>query len=136
VPDDNGIAIFRYADGTLAEITCSFTCLAGENTTEIIGERGVIIQNFGDGPSASAPRAAGAVGLKWMNNGDKAWTLSEVASPANHGERIAGLAPELLRFLKGERGPICTAQEGHISLAMTLACYESAQSGRRVMISA
>jgi predicted dehydrogenase len=28
VPDDNGIAIFRYADGTMVEIACSFTCVA------------------------------------------------------------------------------------------------------------
>lgn len=134
VPDDNGIAIFRYADGTLAEITCSFTCLAGENTTEIVGEKGVIIQNFGDGPSAAAPRAPGTAGLKWMTAGDKEWTFSDVSSPASHADRIAALAPELLAFLKGERGPICTAEEGRTSLAMTLACYESAQSGRRVSI--
>jgi predicted dehydrogenase len=136
VPDDNGVAVFRYADGTLAEITCSFTCLAGENTTEIVGEKGVIIQNFGDGPSAGAPRAAGAVGLKWLTTGDQEWTVSEIPSPASHGERIAALAPELVSFLKGDRGPICTAQEGRTSLAMTLACYESAASGKRVAITA
>jgi predicted dehydrogenase len=136
VPDDNGIAIFRYADGTLAEITCSFTCIAGENTTEIVGERGVIIQNFGDGPSAGAPRMPGAVGMKWITTGDKAWTISEIPSPASHGERIAALAPELLSFLKGERGPICTAEEARVSLAMMLACYESSISGKRVAIPA
>ncbi|MDQ3439574.1 MAG: Gfo/Idh/MocA family oxidoreductase, partial [Planctomycetota bacterium] len=36
VPDDHGIAIFRYKDGTFAEVASSFTCLAGENTTEIV----------------------------------------------------------------------------------------------------
>ncbi len=41
VPDDNGIAIFRYADGSMSEVVSSFVCLAGENTTEIVGENGV-----------------------------------------------------------------------------------------------
>jgi len=134
VPDDNGIAIFRYKDGTFAEITCSFTCLAAENTTEIVCENGVIIQNFGDGPSCNAPRPPGSVGLKWLMKGDKAWHVSDIASPAGHGERIAALAPEILKFLHVERDAICTAQEGRASLAMTLACYRSAELGQRVVI--
>jgi predicted dehydrogenase len=135
VPDDNGIAIFRYSDGTLAEIVCSFTCLAGENTTEIVGERGVLVQNFGDGPSANAPRPPGGIGLKWLLAGDEKWKISDTPSPANHGPRIAALAPELAKFLHGRRPPICTAEEGRTSLAMTLACYRSAELGRRVEIS-
>jgi predicted dehydrogenase len=134
VPDDNGIAIFRYPDGTLAEITCSFTCLAGENTTEIVGEKGVIIQNFGDGPSAGAPRADEAVGLKWLIKGHKHWTISGIESPASHGERIGGLARPLSEFLQGKREAICSAEEGRMSLAMTLACYRSSELGRRVQL--
>lgn len=134
VPDDNGVAVFRYADGAMAEICCSFTCLAGENTTEVVCERGVIVQNFGDAPSCNAPRPPGAVGLKWLMNGDKEWQVSDIPSPAGHGERIAALAPELLRFLKGERPPICSAEDGRTSLAMTLACYESARTGQRVQL--
>lgn len=134
VPDDHGIAVFRYADGKFAEVVSSFTCLAGENTTEIVGEEGVVIQNYGDAPSCQAPRGKDAVGLKWFLKGAKEWTNSAIPSPAGHGERIAALAPELLKFLRDERGPICAAEEGRASLAMTLACYESSASGRRVPI--
>ena len=134
VPDDHGIAIFRYADGAFAEVVSSFTCLAGENTTEIVGEEGVIIQNYGDGPSCSAPRPKDAVGLKWLVKGAKQWTNSPIATPHNHRERIEALAPELLRFLRGERAPIATAEEGRTALGMTLGCYESAHAGRRVQI--
>ena len=134
LPDDNGIAVFRYADGTFAEITCSFTCVAAENTVEIVAERGSIVQNFGDAPSANAPRPPGGIGLKWMLQGDRAWTISEIASPANHGLRIQAVAPEILRFLRGQRPAICTVEEGRQSLRMTLACYASADSGRRVRV--
>jgi predicted dehydrogenase len=132
VPDDHGIAVFRYRDGTFAEVASSFVCLAGENTTEIVGEDGVIIQNYGDGPSAQVPRPPNAVGLKWFLKGGKEWITSATPSPAAHGERIAALAPELVKFLKGERPPICTAREGMTSLRMTLACYRAAELGRRV----
>src|SRR5688572_22293103 len=134
VPDDNAIAIFRYADGTFAEVVCSVTQLAGENTTEIVGENGVIIQNYGDGPSASAPRPTGAVGLKWIFKGDKRWTESTIISPEHHGQRVAGLAPELLKFIRGERAAIASAEEGRETLRMTLASYRSAEMGRRVKI--
>jgi predicted dehydrogenase len=132
IPDDHGIAVFRYADGTFAEVASSFTCLAGENTTEIVGEDGVIIQNYGDGPSCQVPHPPG--GLKWLRKGEKDWTISPIASPKSHGERIAALAPELARFLRGEREPICTAEEGRTSLRMTLACYDSSASGRTVQL--
>jgi len=135
VPDDHGIAVFRYADGKFAEVVSSFTCLAGENTTEIVGEEGVIIQNYGDGPSAQVPRAKDAVGLKWFLKGNKEWFNSATPSPAGHGERIATLAPELAKFLNGERDAICSAEEGRTSLRMTLASYRSAELGRRVKIS-
>ncbi|HEX4125671.1 MAG TPA: Gfo/Idh/MocA family oxidoreductase [Tepidisphaeraceae bacterium] len=136
VPDDNGIAIFRYADGTFAEVASSFTCLAGENTTEIVGEKGVVIQNFGDLVSCSR-RTGDAVGLKWMlregPNADK-WINSEIASPPNHQVRLRALAKPLLEFLEGRRPPIATAEEGRTALRMTLACYASAEQGRRVRV--
>lgn len=132
--DDHGIAIYRYAQGTFAEVVGSFVCLAGENTTEITGASGVLFQNFGDGPSAGAPRAPGAVGLKYMLQGDKDWTVSPIASPSNQGPRIAGLSAPLAEFIAGKRPPIATAREGRTVLQMTLATYESARLGRRVSI--
>lgn len=132
VPDDNGMAIFRYEDGRFAEVSCSFTCPAGENTVEVIGDRGVIIQNFGDAPSANGPRPNGAIGLKWIAHGDDAWTVSPIASPPKHGDRIAGLAEPLAAFLRGEAPAIATADEGRTALHMTLACHESSDAGRRI----
>lgn len=132
VPDDNGIAIFRYANGTLAEVASSFVCLAGENTTEIVGERGVVIQNYGDAVSCGPARPAGAAGLKWMLKDQKGWTDSGIPSPAAHSERITGLARPILDFLRGQRGPLATAAEGRNVLRMTLACYQSAREGRRI----
>jgi predicted dehydrogenase len=132
VPDDNGIAIYRYADGMMAEVVCSFTLAAGVNTTEIVGEKGVLIQDYGDGPSCQVPRPEGVVGMKWYLTEKGDWTYSDIPSPQGHGERISGLAEPLIEFLRGERPPIATAREGRDVLAMTLACYQAADEGRRL----
>ncbi len=134
VPMDNGIAVFRYPGGPLAEVCCSFTCPAAENTTEVVAEKGAIIQNYGDVPSCNVPRPAEAPGLKWYTTERGCWTVSDIPSPANHGARIAALAGPLAEFLHGRRPPIATAEEGRRTLRMTLACYVSTREGRRVGI--
>jgi len=135
MPMDNGIAIYRYADGgPVAEVCASFTCLAAEATTEIICEKGTILQSYGDGPSAAAPRPAGACGLKWYHLDQRDWTPSTIPSPTSQGERLAGLALPLAEFLLGQRPAIASAEEGRISLRMTLAGHLSNREGRRVAL--
>ncbi len=134
VPMDNGIAIFRYPGGPLAEVCCSFTCPAGENTTEVVAEKGAVIQNYGDVPSCNVPRAEGACGLKWYSAAKGQWVHSDIPSPSSHGERIAALAGPLAEFLHGRRPPIASAEEGRQTLRMTLACYVSTREGRRVRL--
>jgi predicted dehydrogenase len=134
VPDDHGVAVFRYADGMMGEVSSSFVQMAGENTVEIVGERGVIVQNFGDLVSCSSPRDAAAPGVKWILAGEKQWQVSQIASPATHGERIGGLAGPLLEFLQGKREPIATAAEGRDALKLVLASYRAAELGRRIAI--
>jgi len=134
VPNDHGIAIFRYPGGPMAEVVCSFTCPAHENTTEVVAEKGTIIQNYGDGPSCGVPRPEGACGLKWYTVEKGDWTYSTIPTPPNHGYRIAGLAEPLAEFLRGRRPPIATVQEGRMSLRMVLATYVSSREGRRVRL--
>jgi predicted dehydrogenase len=133
-PDDAGFAIFRYPDGMMAEIHNASITLAGENTTEIYGDRGVIIQNHGDGPSCGVkpPHPIG-VKLYQSDKADLGWQDQGVPIPAGHGERIAGVArPFIDAFKTGE--PMCPVREGRISVEMVLAAYESAASGRRVLL--
>jgi len=132
VPNDNGIAVFKYPDGALAEVMCSFTCIAADNTVEIYCEKGTILLNYGDGPSTSLPHPKN--GLKWYLDGDSDWTYSDIPSPAGHGERIAGQSTALAGFLRGERGPVATAAEGRDALRMVLACYVSNEHGQRVSV--
>jgi len=134
MPMDNGIAVFRYEGGPLVEVCCSFVNTAAENTTEIICEKGSIVQNYGDVPSCNVPRPEGAAGLKWFLKEKGEWVYSDLPTPQGHGERIAGLAHPFAEFVTGKRGPIATAEEGRTSLKMLLACYVSTREGRRVSL--
>jgi predicted dehydrogenase len=133
IPNDNGIAVFRHADGSFSEAVCCFATPAGENTLEIACEHGIIVGNYGDLPS-SAVRPEGAPQLKWWLRGS-GWTVSDLPAIKAQGERIGGLAEPLADFLHGRRPAIATAEEGREVLRLTLACAESSAAGRRITFS-
>ena len=133
-PDDCGFAVFRYADGMMAEIHNASVTHAAENTTEIYGERGVIIQNHGDGPSNSVlPSHPIAVKMYQRDRHELGWQDQRIPIPAAHGERIAGVARPFIDALKSGI-PLCTAREGRDSVEMVLAAYEASDLGRRIRI--
>ncbi|MCY4023525.1 MAG: Gfo/Idh/MocA family oxidoreductase [Anaerolineaceae bacterium] len=130
-PDDNGVAIYRFAGGEIGILFNSSTTLAAENTTEIYGDAGSIIQNHGDVPSANLPRLPGAMALKIWRQATGAWELPEFPLRP-HGERIRDVARPLVDYLHGRCGPLATAEDGRVCIEMILGAYESARTGRRV----
>jgi len=131
-PDDTGVALFRYEDGLFAEVFNSSVTLAGENTTEIYGDKGVIIQNHGDSPSCGIkpPHPIG-VKLYQSEKSELGWQDLGLPIPAGHGERIAGVARPFIDALKAGK-PLCTAEEGRLSVELCLAAYHAAETGSRV----
>ena len=133
VKDDNGAAIFRFEKGVIGIVESSFTCVAAEDTTTIMGVGGTILQSYGDAPSCGTMSMPSDVkGLKYCQTGDKEWTVVDIPTPAGHGERIRGVARPAVEFFLGERDPIATPEEGRLNVAMLLACYESSSTGQRV----
>lgn len=133
-PEDNGAAIFQFAERMLGVLINSSTAWAGENTTEILGSRGVIIQNYGDGPSSKLPPCPEGPAVKWMQPGDAAWRPMAIPRPAQHGDRIAAAAIAWAGALIDDRPPLAGALDGRIALDMVLASYESAETGQRVFL--
>ncbi len=134
VVNDNGIIIFRYADGSFAEVSVTFVAVAGETVTEVVCEKGTIVQSYGDVPSTNIPWPPGGIQLKWFLQEVGDWTISDLPEIRSHGERIAGLAQPLADFLRGERPALATAEEGRDVLRLVLACYESHEQGRRIYL--
>jgi predicted dehydrogenase len=131
-PDDNGVALFRFARGEIGVLINSSTQLAAESTTEIYGDRGTLVHNFGDAPASALPRAPGACALKLFRAGATDWERFDLPADTPHAQRIRGLARPLVDFLLGRRGPIATAQDGRICIEMILGAYQSAREGRRI----
>lgn len=134
-PDDTGVAIYRFHGGAFAVLFNSSVTLAGENTTEVYGDAGVIIQNWDDGVSTPfAPK--GALPLKLYRKGaPKEWEEFPFEVPPNHGHRIAAVPRPFIEMLKSGGEPTVTARDGKVSVAMCLAAYRSAKEGRRVSLS-
>ncbi len=133
-PDDTGVAIFRFDDGLFGEIFNSSVTWAGENTTEIYGDAGVMIQNHGDSPSCGVkPSYPIGVKLFQATRPELGWQDLGLAIPDNHGERIAGVARPFIDAFKAGT-PLCSAAEGRVSVELCLAAYCSARTGRRVTL--
>lgn len=131
-PDDTGIAIYRFADGAMAVLANSSVTLAGENTTEAYGEKGVLIQNHDDAPSTNVPLPNGAAALKLFTRDAPQWRYLDMPIPDSHRDRLAGVPRPFIDCIKHDTEPDVTADDGRTSVEMVLGAYQSAREGRRV----
>jgi predicted dehydrogenase len=131
-PDDTGVAIYRFQNGAFAELINTSVTLAGENTTEVYGDQGVLIQNYDDLVSTMVPPPVGAIALKLSTRQRPGWQDLGITIPASQAERISGVPRPFIDCLKNELPPPVTAQDGRVSVEMVLGAYRSAQEGRRI----
>ena len=130
--DDNGVAIYQFKNGVIGVLYNGSTTVAGVNTTEIDGDEGTLIHDYGDGPSTAAPRASGAVPLRLLRRGDTQWTTFDMPIPATQAERIAAIPKPFIAYLRGETDTTISPEEGRISVEMVLGAYRSSEEGRRI----
>ncbi len=133
-PDDNGVAVFRFESGAIGTLFNGSTTVAGVNTTEIYGEEGTIIQDYGDGPSTAAPRPAGVAPLRMIRQGDRDWEQFHIPIPASQAERIAAVPRPFIDYVRGLNDERVSAEEGRKSVEMILGAYRSAREGRRIAL--
>lgn len=131
-PDDNGVAVYRFSKGEMGILLNSSTTVAAISTTEIYGDQGTIVQDYGDGPACAAPRPAGAAPLRLIRLGDKAWTEFHLPIPGNQGERLAAVPRPFVNYVRGLTDQTISAEEGRKSVEMVLGAYLSNREGRRV----
>ena len=128
-PDDTGIAIYRWPNAMGVLFNSSIT-LAGENTCEIYGSEGTIIQNYGD--QVSTAYANGEAPLKLFRKSTGQWEKVLLPVPASQGERIAAVPRGWVDRLKNNQPPLANVVDGKVSIVMCEAAYESARSGSRI----
>lgn len=130
--EDTGLAIYRFANGVLAELANAATTLVGENTCEVYGDQGVLIQNHDDLVSTSVlPAGASLLKLYRRDQPERGWQDLGLPIPSGHGERIAAVARGFLDGLAAGR-PTATAWDGRQAVAMVLGAYAASAEGRRI----
>lgn len=132
IPEDSGVAIFRMADGATVELTNNSITHAGENTTEIYGDEGTIVQNHGDAVSTLVEGIPQPVALKMWTTDSRRWHVFDFAIPQSQGERIAGVARPFVDWLHGRGEAIGTVADGRRAVEMVLGAYQSSREGRRI----
>ena len=130
--DDNGVAIYRFENGMMGTLFNGSTTVAGVNTTEIYGDEGTLIQDYGDAPATSAPRSVNAIPLRYIRQGDDHWTEFPMAIPDSQGDRIAGIPRPFIDYIRGLSDERVPPEEGRVSVEMVLGAYRSAREGKRV----
>ena len=133
-PDDNGIAIYRFQRGEMVALLNSSTTLAAVNSTEIYGDEGTIVHDYGDSPSTSAPRPAHAVPLRLIRKGETEWTEFDIPIPHSQGDRIGAIPRPFIDYVRGLTDKTISAEDGRVSVEMVLAAYHSAREGRRIQL--
>jgi predicted dehydrogenase len=133
--DDNGAALYRFAKGEIGILLHSSTTVASAPTTEIYGDHGTILQEWGDAISTSSPRPAGASPLRMIRRGETEWTEFPYSVPASQRERLMNVPRPFIDYVRGLTDETISAEEGRISVEMVLGAYISAREGRRVNLS-
>ena len=131
-PDDNGVAVYRFEGGMMGILVNSSTVMVSENTTEIYGDKGCLIQNYGDGPSVGAPRRPDGPAIKYMVYGESDWRIPKVAIPPDHGVRIRAVPRPWLDAMLHDTPLPATGEDGRIAAEMVLGAYKAAKTGMRV----
>ena len=132
-PDDNGVAIYRFGRGEIGILENSSTTVAAIGTTEIYGDEGTIIQDYGDAVATAAPRPPDAVPLRLIRKGERAWTEFKLPIPASQAERLMAVPRPFIDYVRGLTDQTISAEEGRISVEMLIGAYRSAAEGRRIL---
>ena len=133
-PDDTGLALYRFGGGEFGYVLNSSVVWASESTSEIYGDRGVLVQNYGDGPATSI-LPPNPIYLKYYDsqNAEAGWQDLQEPLPPGHGWRIQNVIRNILDEYKAGKVQV-SARDGKISTGMILGAYESAREGRRIAL--
>lgn len=129
--EDLAIAIFRYADGMLAELTAGWNFVAAENSIEIYGAGGTALIG---GVDLASKDFCTSGWLKTYAGGERSWNVSAIVPRFKTGGFHQQNALAFLDALAGNRPPPISVDDGARAQAMILAAYEAAALGREVAI--
>jgi predicted dehydrogenase len=127
--DDTGMAIFNYANGSIAELVSSGTFIAAEESIEVYGTEGSAILT---GVDLASRDFSSSPYLRFFHYGDErgTWRESQTTPAFKEGYFHQRGPLHFLKVLRGEAEPVVSLDEGWKSLAMIEAAYRAAETGQ------
>lgn len=140
--EDTAIAIYRYSDGLIAEVSSCWHFMAAENSIEIFGTNGSVVLSGVDLGSRDLTESAY---LKHyfhpqdqdpaadpLGPTDRVWTVSDIVPQFKIDTEVfhQNVARAFIEAISEGREPPVTVVDGRRAVEMILAAYKSAQTGR------
>jgi len=127
--EDVAVAVFRFRNGLLAELSTSCGFVAGDNSVEVYGTSGTAVVSGVDLASRDiTPEAF----LKIYRSGqaERRWDVSSIVPRFKTGGFHQQNPLNFLEAISRGAPPPVTLEDGQRALAMILAAYRSAQTGQ------
>ena len=128
--DETATAVFRYADGMMAELTASFLLPAADTSIEIYGTKATALLSGVDLASRDITRG-GFLRVSVDVDGSKQWEVIDVTPQFKLGQFHHQNAIGFLRCLRTGVAPPAGMAAGRAALLMIEAAYRSARTGIR-----
>jgi len=127
--EDLSIAMLRFPDGALGQMTSSVSLHQNLNRLEICGDEASVTLPWDVHVTKERGRGMAAVDEEKAKE-LKEWAESRIPEPA-HGGHAAQIG-EVLKSLQAGRVPAVTGSEGRKSIEMVMGLYKAALTGERV----
>jgi predicted dehydrogenase len=127
--EDTAIAVYQFPDGALAEIVTGNALLAAQESVEVYGTLGVALLS---GVDLASKELAQPPYLKFYNQGEPrtGWQAAPIRPKFQGPDFHYGGPLHFIECLRTGQPPVVSFEQGWKSLAMILASYRAAQSGR------
>lgn len=129
--EDTACAVYTFPSGALAAVTTSWTFQASEVSVEVYGTEGSALLS---GVDLTSRDFAGAPYLRVFRRGEERgiWSGSQTVPGFKGGPLFHQQGPKhFLDCLRQGRRPVTGLEDGRQSLAMVLAAYRAARTGRQ-----
>ncbi len=132
--EDTGLALFRWDNGMIAELATGWSFQAADASIEIFGTKGTALLAGVDLGSKDHTES-GYLRLYSSDQEDRAWRASPIVPRFKIGGFHQQNALAFLDALTTGAAPPITLEDGRRALAMILAAYAAAASGREQRLS-
>lgn len=122
--EDNAMAFFKMENGTPGIMHVSWTNYGEEdNSTIIYGDKGVM-KIFGD--------TADDIVLEMKDGSTVKYEVGKIQT--NSSQIRSGIIDEFISAIKENREPLITGRDGHNTIAVIVAAFQSAEEGRWIEV--